>query len=29
MSKLKVAVNPNRRYIVSDYAPPDDEYAQD
>ena len=29
MTKLRVAVNPNRRYIVSDYAGQDDDYTKD
>ena len=29
MTKLRVAVNPNRRYIVSDYAGKDDDYTRD
>ena len=29
MTKLRVAVNPNRRYIVSDYAGQDDDYTRD
>ena len=29
MTKLRVAVNPNRRYIVSNYAGQDDDYSRD